>query len=597
MKRRKSRYTLLLLPLSAAFKSAYNMYVLTENKGLWGYKPLILFLSVWLAVHILFTGKKRGVFGMRYAILSSLSGLLLGLGFPGYLPLPVLLFAGFVPLLLLEEEISNSQEIKKGRLVFAHSYNAFLLWNIISTFWVANTALAAGIVAIMLNSLFMAIVFTAFHHTRRLMPRIGAIAFIAYWMAFEYLHLNWEISWPWLTLGNGFGQFPALVQWYEYTGVFGGSLWVLAGNLLALNLWKLRRENATMLTPTLRLAAWGLLPVAVSMWMYLNYTETGVASAKVALVQPNYEPHYEKFDIPEDVQMDRFLQLSATVIDSTTDYLVWPETSFGYVETRAIETYPAVVRLREFMAPFPNLKVIAGIDAYHVFLPGETHSRAVRSSDRGNGIIMYYEVLNAAAQFSNENRDVPLYRKSKLVPGPEILPYREVLGVFKPIIEQVQGTVSGVGTQKERTAMVSSSGRMAPVICYESVFGEFFTGYIRQGAQAAVIMTNDGWWDNTPGHRQHLWIGSLRAVETRRHIARAANTGISCFINQRGDILQPTRYNETIAIKGEIKLNDYITTYVRWGDFIARIAVFTTLLLLLNTMVKAVQGRWKAGNA
>ena len=90
---------------------------------------------------------------------------------------------------------------------------------------------------------------------------------------------------------------------------------------------------------------------------------------------------------------------------------------------------------------------------------------------------------------------------------------------------------------------------MAPVICYESVYGEYSTGYIKKGAQAIFIMTNDGWWDNTAGHRQHLYFASLRAIEARRAIARSANTGISAFVNQRGDILQPTRYDEPIAIK------------------------------------------------
>jgi len=197
---------------------------------------------------------------------------------------------------------------------------------------------------------------------------------------------------------------------------------------------------------------------------------------------------------------------------------------------------------------------------------------------------MYFEVLNAAAQFSGESSETPIYRKSKLVPGPEILPYREIFGVFKPIIEQVQGTVSGVGTQAARGTFNSSSGVIAPVICYESVFGEYFTGYIRKGAQAAFIMTNDGWWDNTSGHRQHLWIGRLRAIETRRSIARAANTGISGFINQRGDVLQASGYGEQAVLTQAIALSDQLTFYVRWGDVIARISLFTTLILLLNSI-------------
>ena len=587
--KRHARPATIIVSLLVAAGTGYDMYSRTAEKLLWGHRPLVLFLALWIAGHAVFSGRTPGA--LRRAALSSLSGLLLGLGFPGIIPFPLLLFAGFVPLLLLEEEISASDMPGKGKKVFLHSYNAFLFWNILSTWWVANTALAAGIVAMALNSLFMATVFMAYHYSRRVMPRLAFLLLMAYWMAFEYLHLNWEITWPWLTLGNGLAQFPALVQWYEFSGVFGGSLWILLGNFLVLKAWKARTERQKLLGQILRLAAWLIIPATISLWQYFTFFEEGKNTATVAIVQPNYEAHYEKFDIPEDIQIDRFLELSASVVDSETDYLLWPETSFGYVETRSMEAYPAVMRLRDFMSQFPNLKVIAGIDAYHIFMPGEPHSRAVRSSDRGNGNVMYYEVLNAAVQLSGETPETPIYRKSKLVPGPEILPYRQVFGIFKPIIEQVQGTVSGVGTQKERMAMSSSSGRIAPVICYESVFGEFFTGYIRKGAQAAFIMTNEGWWDDTPGHRQHLWIGAVRAIETRRDIARAANTGRSGFINQRGAVRPITRYNEPIAIKGEVRLNDRITFYVRWGDFIARIAVFTTLILLLNTLAKGLLRR------
>jgi apolipoprotein N-acyltransferase len=431
---RRIRILCIAISILGAAWAGYSMYHRTGEQLLWGHRPLLLFLALWALVQGLLAGRKNGAIGWRQMGLSSLSGLLLGLGFPGIVPAPLLMFVGFVPLLWLESEISNSEGKGKGRRVFLHSYNAFLLWNILSTWWVANTALAAGIVAMALNSLFMALVFTAFHHTKHRMPRIAGAAFMAFWMAFEYLHLNWEITWPWLTLGNAFAQFPALVQWYEFTGVFGGSLWILAGNWLIFRAWKQRDDRAALRSSVVKIALWLFIPLAVSLWQYFSYKEQGDKTVQVALVQPNYEPHYEKFDIPEDVQMQRFLELSASITDANTDYLVWPETSFGYVETRSMESYPAVVQLRGFMAKYPQLKVIAGIDAYHIFLPGEPHSKAVRSSSSGGGT-MFFEVLNAAAQFSNESEEVQLYRKSKLVPGPEILPYRRFFGIFEPVIK------------------------------------------------------------------------------------------------------------------------------------------------------------------
>ena len=114
---------------------------------------------------------------------------------------------------------------------------------------------------------------------------------------------------------------------------------------------------------------------------------------------------------------------------------------------------------------------------------------------------------------------------------------------------------------------------------------------MRKGANALFIITNDGWWGNTPGHRQHLSFASLRAIETRRSIARSANTGISCFVNQRGDIQKATKYWEQDVIKKEINLNSEITVYSRFGDYFGRISSFISVMFLLLAIVFGIKNR------
>ncbi|MCB9266347.1 MAG: apolipoprotein N-acyltransferase [Lewinellaceae bacterium] len=556
---------------------------------LWGYRPLVFFLAFWGMLVLLFERRfSASPNRLRWLGLSTLSGILLGVGFPDILPVPFLMFIGFVPLLMIEREIALDWGKADRWEVFKYCYHTFVLWNVIATYWVANTAFVAGFFAIWVNALLMSIPFVLFHTTRQYMPRLGYLAFIAYWLTFEYIHLRWELTWPWLTLGNSFAEYPSLVQWYEYTGVFGGGLWILLANVLALRLRDAYRSGKKGLVgASLRLAALLLLPAGLSLWMYSSYQEEG-AEREVVVVQPNFEPHYEKFErVPQQEQLSRFLELSRQQVSQETDYLLFPETSFGLINDKEVNDYPAIRRIRETFRGFPGLKVISGIDAYHIFKPGEPRSHAVREQERRPGDTMFYEILNAALQIEIGNDDVQLYRKSKLVPGPEILPYRHIFFFMKPLIEKLEGTTAGVGTQPERSVLSSDAGKVAPVICYESVFGEYVTEYIRKGAQAIFIMTNDGWWDNTAGHRQHLHFASLRAIETRRSIARSANTGISAFINQRGDILQATRYDEPIAIKGNVRFSDAITFYVLWGDAIGRIALFTAIILLLNTFVRS----------
>jgi len=169
-----------------------------------------------------------------------------------------------------------------------------------------------------------------------------------------------------------------------------------------------------------------------------------------------------------------------------------------------------------------------------------------------------------------------------------MLPYPEYLGFLNKIAIDLGGTTGSLGTQKERSVFKNKLNKavVGPVICYESIYGQFVTGYIKKGANCLFVITNDGWWGDTPGYVQHLSYSSLRAIETRRSIARSANTGISCFINQRGDILQKTKYWTADAIKAKINLNNNITFYVKYGDYIGRVAVFVSLLILLMYIAK-----------
>jgi apolipoprotein N-acyltransferase len=196
-------------------------------------------------------------------------------------------------------------------------------------------------------------------------------------------------------------------------------------------------------------------------------------------------------------------------------------------------------------------------------------------------------VQNSAVQIARD-RPIDVYFKSKLVPGAEFFPFREYLPFIKPLVDMLQGSVAGLTGQKTRGVFRSEIANAAPVICYESVYGQYVGGYVRNGADVIFIVTNDGWWDKTPGHVQHLKIGAIRAIEHRKPIARSANTGISCFINARGDVLQPTKYRETIAISGKITPGEEMTFYTKWGDIIARIAVFLAVLVLERVITLSV---------
>jgi apolipoprotein N-acyltransferase len=178
---------------------------------------------------------------------------------------------------------------------------------------------------------------------------------------------------------------------------------------------------------------------------------------------------------------------------------------------------------------------------------------------------------------------VQVYHKSKLVVGVETLPFRNII---EPLLGNVMldfgGTVLTRATQEEREAFPLYSGvKISPVICYESVYGEFVTGYVRNGAQVLAIMTNDAWWGDTPGHKQHLAYARLRAIETRRAVVRSANTGISGFISPLGELTAKLPYNTKGVLSATVHPQKNITLYVRYGDYIFRLGGFVAGLMLL----------------
>jgi apolipoprotein N-acyltransferase len=191
----------------------------------------------------------------------------------------------------------------------------------------------------------------------------------------------------------------------------------------------------------------------------------------------------------------------------------------------------------------------------------------------------------------NASPTIQKYYKSKLVVGIENLPYKPILEpLLGNIMLDLGGTISTKTTQPNRAVFSSTDGtKVGPIICYESVYGNYVNEYVTNGAQFLAIITNDAWWNETQGHKQHLSFASLRAIETRRDIARSANTGISAFVNQKGDITQQSLYGEKIALKGTVQLNKKLSFYVQHGDYIAKFAIGVGLILLTFTAINPLR--------
>lgn len=501
----------------------------------------------------------------RKILLALLSGVLFSLAWPAS-GFPFLLFVAFVPLLILESE--------KPRFLFFYSFLAFVLWNSLTTYWIVHATLFGVVMAVLINALLMAGTFSLFSWVKnRLGDKRGWWAFVCLWLSFEYLHLNWDLSWPWLTLGNGFANYPSTVQWYEYTGVLGGSLWVLLANVLLFKAWQKR----TFYLPI----AWMAIPIIASIFIKPNLSERD--TVKVVVVQPNIDPYNEKFGgLTADEQLEKMLALAETKVDSTTDYLIGPETALvNSIWENQLEHSPAILRLQQFLQQYPQLHIIVGASTYKLFEAGEELSETARQFPRRES---YYDAFNTAIQIDTSG--IQLYHKSKLVPGVEMMPFTVVLKHFKSLSVNLGGVSGSLGSQDHRAVFSSTKAQVAPVICYESIYGEYMLDYVRNGADLITIITNDGWWKDTPGYRQHLAYASLRAIETRRAIARSANTGTSAFIDALGTISQPTAWWQEAVIAEELPIYKGLTFYTIYGNYLGRLAGFVAAILLLYRIAK-----------
>lgn len=521
-----------------------------------------------------------------HTLLALLSGILLSAAWPAN-GFPFLTLIAFIPLLWIEDQLSCSDVKRKGWKLLGHTYLAFFVWNLFTTYWIYFSSPEGAYVAILLNAFLMACIWVLFQKTKRVLgTQRGYIGLITYWLAFEFLHFDWDLSWPWLHLGNAFANYPQTVQWYEYTGALGGSLWVLISNILAYRVLKnILSKKAYILIGV----SWFLLiiiPIIFSLLRYANYVEDK-KPIRIVLVQPNIDP-WDKFGgISPGQQFENILQLALSKIDSTTDYLITPETSifpYGVWDHELIYSQE-YLRLKELTNKYPNLHIIAGISHLQVYEPGpDVPSTAEKFRNKD----LYYDDHNSAIQI-DRRAGFQIYHKSKLVPGPEMMPFAEVL---KPIQHKLFGKMGGqigdMGTQKERTVFSGTKENLkaAPVICYESIYGEFVSEYARNGATFISVSTNDAWWGDSPGYKQLLAYTRLRAIETRRSIARSANTGISCFINQRGDVLQPTKFWTADAVSGTINANDALTFYTRHGDYLGRLSVLFGIMLIVFTYIR-----------
>ncbi|HEX2900255.1 MAG TPA: apolipoprotein N-acyltransferase [Bacteroidia bacterium] len=488
--------------------------------------------------------------------------------------------------------------------LFRYSYGVFFLWNALCCYWLVLTALGAnsipvafvnlvaGILAIALNPVLMSIPWQMHSRLRHFLPaELSALALCVFWLAFEYLHFNWELAWPWLTLGHALSFHPEMIQYAEFTGVLGISAQILLVNLLGyIALRHLRKRLAVAIAAAVGALALFVAPYLIGQALTdpNRAAFQAIDSLQVRIIQPDVDPFADRNSITtEQIVAQLSAQILSKPLDSGTIVLL-PEK----IIDRPLS--PVAILKRRLLAPLweivdsHHVEILTGLEDIETY--GDTTEPPISAREGyrlidGKRRLVYTDHYNSAL-IMNAERNTRVYRKGHLVPMVERVPFLKGLRALKFLhIDPAKGMES-YGRPDSLLLLHTLSGVPTNVlICYESAFGDHTRRKTLLGAQWIAMITNDAWWRQSSGYVQHAGLCVIRAIENRRTIARCANNGRSMLVDARGHISKATDYSTEAVVDGVVPLYDSTTYYVRHGDYIGQIALGLTLMLVLAGMV------------
>lgn len=490
------------------------------------------------------------------------------------------------------------------RQLFLRSYIIFLFFELIALSWIALSGMResadrflilGGSLTILIHCVinlipvfFYYFIFRNFRIRKDTPNNFALIFFPFIFIAYEFFMSLTEVSFPWLTTGNAFTTLPEKIQFADITGVFGISIWALSLSALFYYMFYLLRcpsgNTKNVLSRKLLTTAVLIIILFTSPNFYTHFSKAEFLytknensdTVKIAIIQPNINP-WVKWGTKSSDLIQTYVESINNIAakDTSVEMIVFPET--------AVTFYLLHPSFRDKLQPLKDAVERTGIPVLIGFPDLEIYKDSARirpdSRQLSNG--NYYDVFNSAALLVkglNENT-YQKYAKNKLVTGSERMPYQEKLKFLKNLISWGVG-ISSYQTGLDTTIFyLNDKLKFNVAICYESIYPDFFSKFVKKGAEFSVIITNDGWWGKLPGTYQHNRFAVLRAIENRRWIVRSANTGISGVIDPYGNLYEQTNINEKAEIITNIGLRREKTFYTLHGDYAGRISIYITLII------------------
>ncbi len=475
-------------------------------------------------IKIISTASKNKLFlPVLASLLLALSRLPLHLGF--------LVFWGLIPLFSFFNENRKAKEIILSAFVFSSIYT------LVALHWISLATFPGFLALFLLFGFYFSILFLLLNLIWNSLPKLKYITFICFWLSFEFLQNFGEFRFPWFNIGYSLSDYLPLIQPAEIGGIYLLSFLIIIVNILIFELKNNFKRNLTLLSALI--IFWTGFGFVRLNTIKLHKTGTSISMVQVSIPQ---EMKWEKNYLDTTFQLYREYSLKA--VEEHPSLIIWPESATPLYLLRHSK-YKGIVKE---LAKKNNVDIFTGFPHYR--FAGDSHPNR-------------YKFYNSATLFDRTGKIHKPYHKNILVPFGERMPFLKIF----PFLWKVKFGQANWEYGEEQKYYDVDGYSFSPLICFEIVFEKLTTKMAQHNVDFIVNITNDAWFKKSAGTYQHAVMTKFRAIEIRRQIYRAANTGYSLVISPTGEYLQESKLFEKTTLNEELLIypqKSFFTKYLFW---------------------------------
>jgi len=500
--------------------------------------------------------------------LPAASGVLLTLSFPPFDYYP-LAWVAFVPLMISLWAKGPKQAFSSGYVFGLTYFFGTLYWIYHSINHFGGVPFLASLAVVILLCLYLGLYPAIFSFLFiRLIKKTKLPALLVapvLWVVLEYIRSYALTGFPWSSIGYSQYKFLHVIQVGDITGIYGISFLVLMvnGAFADLILVKKRVQQMPLFPISLTIVGLSLVFIIITVSLGYGHWRLGQQRSgnivKASVIQGNIEQDKKWEPAFQNEVLETYFTLSLKAAETSPQMIVWPETAIPFMFDYDKANSEKLIHFEQ------------GLGTDLLF-----GSVRVEESSGGKTLL-----TNSAVLLDGEGKNIYEYDKIHLVPFGEYVPLRSILFFIDKLVVGIGDYIPG----KEYARAETDFGSFGTLICYEIIFPGLVRKFFTRGGDFIVTITNDAWFGKTAGPYQHFSMAVFRAIENRKPVIRAANTGVSGFIDSNGRILAATPLFQRLILSNEVKTDGTLTFYTKYGDLFSYLCIVISIVLCLNIKI------------